>query len=206
MMKNFKVILLAFLIGITVFSIFKYILFLKEKNDLLNNLNAIKGQVTALENEKQNLLQGLEKQKQIQQELNEQNAILKESIKVSEEKLTKLNTDFIQAQAAIEKLNSEMSAVKVENTALRQEQDKLNSQVAEITQENEGLKAKLGSIAELKKTIKELKRQMRKAELEIERKIKERNIVEGNRGFLIKDGKPTSVPKIKIEVLPASQS
>jgi hypothetical protein len=51
----------------------------------------------------------------------------------------------------------------------------------------------LGSVVELKKAIKELKTKTRKV-LGLE--------TEGNRGFLIKDGRPTS-DKIRIEVVPA---
>ena len=56
-MKNYKTILIALLIGITIFSVVKYVFSIKEKYDLLGSLNQLKTQVTDLEKEKQNLLQ-----------------------------------------------------------------------------------------------------------------------------------------------------
>lgn len=47
---------------------------------------------------------------------------------------------------------------------------------------------KLSSVDELKKAIRELKRRAK---------------IEGNRGFLIKDGQLTTPAKVKIEVIPA---
>jgi hypothetical protein len=55
----------------------------------------------------------------------------------------------------------------------------------------------------LKKAIRDLKKQMRKV---THKATKTKTIIEGNRGFLIKDGKPTSIAKIKIEVIPVPQS
>jgi len=47
--KNYKIILTLLLVGITIFSVFKYVAALKEKYDLLKNLNQAKGQVAELE-------------------------------------------------------------------------------------------------------------------------------------------------------------
>ncbi len=195
-MKNYRVILVAFLIGITAFSAFRYVASLKEKLDLMSALNQTKEQIAVLESEKQNLLQELEKEKQLQQQLNEENTGLKESLKVNEEKIDKINADFAQAQTTLEQLNSQLAA-------LRQEKDNLNAQVTQVTQEKDNLQARLSSIVELKKAIRELKRQVRQVSVEIGEKVKLEKIIEGNRGFLIKDGKSAYYPaRVKIEVVP----
>ena len=41
-MKNYKVILIVFLLGVTAFSVFKYVLILGEKYDLLNVVDKLK--------------------------------------------------------------------------------------------------------------------------------------------------------------------
>lgn len=195
-MKNYKFILALLLIGITIFSVFKYTLSLKERYDLLNSLKSLKEQMATLETEKQNLSGALEKEKELQKELTQEISNLKGNLKASHAKLTKLFADFEEAQKIIEKLGSQNSLLEAENTALREEKNNLEL-------EKENLKARLSSLTELKKAIKELKRQMRKVGTEIKEKTKTEETPEGNRGFLIKDGKSTySLLKIKIEVTP----
>jgi len=205
-MKNYGVILIALLTGITIFSVFKYVSSLREKNDLTLALSQIKNQATALENERQNLLQELEKEKQLQQQLHEENTGLKESLMEGEEKLAKINADFAHTQEVLEQLNSQLANLKEENTLLKEEKDKMNIQLAEVTQEKDDLKARFSSVAGLKKAIRELKIRMRKVGVEIKRKVKYEKIIEGNRGFLIKDGKTTFPTKVKIEVVPVSSA
>jgi len=69
------------------------------------------------------------------------------------------------------------------------------------------LKARLGSVAELKKAIRELRRQVRQVKREVIKRSEPAKGKEGNRGFIIKDGKPTTLPRIRIEVetLPQEQ-
>jgi len=199
-----KNILIALLVTLTLFSVFKYIYSIKEKYELLNILNQTKEQAAALENEKQNLLQELEKEKELQQKLSQENSAFKDSIRLSEEKLAQLDADFVQAQKTIEQLNSNFSLLKAENIALIEKKNTLNTKLSQVSQEKDALQVKLSSIAELKKAIKELKRQMRKVGTVIREKIRTNKIIEGNRGFLIKDGKFTYPAKVKIEVTPAS--
>lgn len=192
-MKNYKIILVALLCGITIFSIFKYVSALKEKYELLSTINQIKQQVAFLENEKRNLLQTLEKEKQLQQQLNGEVSELKDYLKASKVRMSKL----FAGQKKIEDLTSQISALKAENKALVEEK-------ARVSQETEGLQAKLNSVTELKKAIRELKKQMHKVGAEIKKKADTSQITEGNRGFVIKDGKSTCATKVKIDVRPAS--
>ena len=194
-MKNYRFIFMALLVGITMFSVAKYSLSLKEKYDLLNSLNQIKQQVEALELAKQNLLQNLEQEKQTQEALTQENLGLKESLKANEEKIVQLGANFADTA---ERLNTQISVLKAENTALREEKDNL-----ELDKKN--LQTKLGSLAELKKAIRELKIQMRKVGRDVQKKIEGIKIIEGNRGFLLKEGKSTHPAKIRIEVKPLPQ-
>jgi len=207
-------ILILLLLAITVFSVFKYVSVLNEKDELSNTLNQVKKQITALEKEKQNLLETLKKEKEIQQKLAERNSELKENLKAGKIRLTKLFRDVREKQRSIEQLNSKPPILKTENTALDDKNkaladkvDKLKAKLRQVSQENESLKAKLSSIAELKKALRELKIQVRKVSkvsTEIKPKTQEyKKIVEGNRGFLLKDGKLTYPARVRIEVIPA---
>ena len=199
----FKNIFIVLLISITIFSVFKYGSSLKEKYALLNTLNQIKEQVTTLENDKQGLLEKLGEEKELNAQLNGEVSEIKDYLRASKERLAKLFADYGQAQKTIEDLNYKFSILKSENTALRDEKEKLDTQLTQVSQEKNSLKAKLDSITELKKRIKELKRQGREGLTG--HKPKARKIIEGNRGFLIKNGKPTYPAKIKIEVIPIPQ-
>lgn len=204
-MKDYKIILIIFLISISVFSIFRYSLSLKEKYDLKNDLEKIASQVRTLESERQNLLQELEKEKQTQQQLAEENTGFKESLKTKEEEVAKLNADFTQVHASIKELNSQLEALKTENNTLKEEKDNLQAQLAQTIAEKDSLKARLNSVQELKKAIRELKKQVRRVGKEIKEKVSVSTpeATDGNRGFIIKEGKSTFPAKVKIEVIPA---
>lgn len=166
-------------------------------------LNQAKEQAAALENVKQNLMQELEKEKDLQGKLTQENTVLRDSLKTSEEKLAKLDADFAVAQKAIEQLNSNRFLLKAENAALIEKKNTLNAKLTQVSQENDSLKARMNSIVELKKAIRELKRQVHRVGAVIKQKVQAERIVQGNRGFLIKDGKFTYPAKVRIEVTPA---
>jgi len=196
MLKNILIVLLA---GTTIFSVFKYALSFKEKYVLLNTLNQLKEEVAALEDDKQALKEKLGEEKELNTKLDREILEIKEYLKASKKRLAKLFADYGQTQKTIEDLNSKFSILKAENTALRDEKERLNSQLTQISEENKSLKLKLDSIAELKKRIKELKRQVHRITVI----TKVGKIIEGNQGFLIKDGKSTYPARAKIEVIPA---
>jgi uncharacterized protein YoxC len=82
--------------------------------------------------------------------------------------------------------------------------DKLNVQLTQVIQEKAALNFRFNSIEELKKAIKELRIQMRKAGKESKATSEVKNKTgetKGNHGFFIKAGKSTHPIKAKkIEV------
>jgi len=199
-MKNNKFLLLALLSGISAFCIFKYALSLKEKYTLLNTLNQAKQQAAVLESEKENLLQALKEKEELQDRLSRENSTLKLGLRVSQGKISDLDTDF---KKAVEQLNSEITVLKNESVTLKEEKEKLNARLSEAIQEKDNLKVRLGSFVELKKAIRELRLQMRNVREEIQEKAIIGIDLSGNRGFVIKDGKPTYTTRVKIAVEPA---
>lgn len=193
--KNIVIILL---LTITVFSVYKFISSLREKYELLKSLNITKEQVAVLEEEKQNLLQEIEKDKLLQQKLTEQNLGLKEYLMAGKARLAKLFKAYGQTQKDIGQINSKFSILKAENTALLDEKER-------IVKENESLKAKLTSAIELKNAIRQLKKQAQRVGIQIIKKTDTRKTLEGNQGYVIKDGKLYNPAKVKIEVIPAPE-
>ena len=203
-LKTLKLILLAFLIGVTIFSLFKYLASLKERYELLNTLELKKNQAVALEQEKHNLLLDLEKEKNQRQEISLRHTELNQKLQLNEEKLAKLKVGIRLASEKIKQLSYNASMLKAENMALREEEAGLKAQLIQINQENNNLKARIGSAAELKKALKELKIQMGKVRRQIKDKGKAKKITEGNHGFLVKNGQPTHLTTVTIEVNPAA--
>ncbi len=181
--KNLVFILL---LGITAFSMVRYVSELKARFRLQESLAQVEGKVGVLTQEKQNLLQELEKEKEFNQKLAAKNANLKVYLKASNDRVRRLFRGNSKAKDELEEISAKFAVLKAENRAL------IDSRKRSYL-ENEQFKLKLGSVAELKKAIREL-RANKSIGPDLETK--------GNQGFLIRDGRST-LEKIKIEVIPA---
>ncbi|MDO8489539.1 MAG: hypothetical protein Q7S42_05480 [Candidatus Omnitrophota bacterium] len=191
MIKNIALILL---LAVAVFSMIRYVSELKARYALQDSLAQAQDQISALAQtkqnliqEKQNLLQELGKEKELKDQLVQKNKGLKAYLRSSKNRIVRLFHDNTVTKNNLEGVNIKFSILKAENRALIEERKR-------VYLENEQLKVKWNSLPELKKAIQELK-------------TKERNtpdlLTEGNQGFLIKDGRPTALEKVKIEVVPA---
>lgn len=196
--KNYKLILVVLFVGVAIYITYKYMAMLKEKYALQETVSGVKAQLVLLENEKQNLLREIEKEKKAQQKLMQQKFTLQEYLKASRNRLNKLFADYAQVQETAADLSSQMSLLKIENTSLAESKEK-------SSRENENLKAKLSSVSELKKAIRELKSERYKVGRETKKRVWREEACDGNRGFLIKEGRPVHPAKVKIEVSPAPE-
>lgn len=204
-MKNIKLVLIAFLFGITIFSVFKYISTLREKYGLMDNLTQEKAKTASLESDKRGLTEKLDNENKLRVQLQQKYSFLKDNLKASNNKLIKVNIEAKRVRQLAEELNSQVSVLKAENEAVRKDSDQLKLKLSEINQENENLKVKLGSLAELKKAIGEVKKQVRKVAVGMIKKVEKEKVINGNRGFVVNNNKPTAPAKIRIEVNPATQ-
>jgi chromosome segregation ATPase len=205
-MKNIKIIIIAVLAGITVFCAYKYVASVMENNSLSANIRQLNIDVQALEDEKSGLAKDLNREKEINIALNQDVAVLKDNLTQSKERMAELEADFQASQQTIENLDSEFSLVKAENTALRDQVQGLQLDISQAKVEREQMQQKLSSIAELKKAIKDLRQKTRLAKKQIQNRIKIKEKILGNDGFLVKNGKSTvpGIIKIKVEPLPGS--
>ena len=204
----------AFLLGVSVISVILYVVTFRENQALVRSYSEVKNKADSLEQENQNLLQSIEKEKELQQRLSAENTGLQENLQSAQERLNQIASELASAQEHIDGLNAKMTALSTENVALKEENEKSHLLLAQVEVEREDYKTKLSSVAELKKAIKELKRQARKVGVAIVRKVQEKKkalakeYIQGNQGFLVRDGKVTSqaVGKIKIEITPLPPS
>jgi len=196
-LKNSLIVLLA---GVTIFSVFRYASSVRERYVLLKSLNEARQQLAVLEKDKESLAQELNNKNESERRMRAQVSGLKEYLRASKKRLTKIFVERTEIQKKSEDLSSKFVLLKAENLALLKQRNKLNNQVAQASQENDTLKTKLGSISELRKIISALKKNKNNAYAYTNWKVKTDTIVEGNRGYLIKDGKFTYPTKVKIEV------
>lgn len=201
-MGKYKYVPIAFLLGLSSFCVYMYIYALKEKDILADSLEKNRQEVVILQNERQNLLQSLEKEKEGFQELNRKNHLLREVLKVSGKKINSFFNKIAEEKKNTEELNSQILLLKAENVAIREEGEKIKQEVKRISGLNEEFNLKLSSIPSLKSAIKELKKKQQE-EKKRKRQVKKKYIITGgNQGFLIKDGVLYIPSNIKIEVNP----
>lgn len=212
-MKNLKIIIIAFLAGITIFSVFQYVSSLRQLFELRAALRQTEERITSLEQDRQNLIVELDKEKQLKEQLLGRNLMLKDYARHASQKMSKLNTALFNSYTMNETLTIQISLLRSENTSLRVEQTEFHSKLSAAMSEKDVLEKKMSSVFELKKAIKDLKKKMRsvvtvvsepKPVFVVTTPVKER-IIEGNRGFLIKGGKVTYPLKVKIEVMQTAQ-
>lgn len=190
--------MLVLLLTVTIFSVYRYLAELKQKYELSVDLAKAKESGLALEKEKQNLLLAIDKEKAVSAGLSQKIFVLKNNFRAAKVRLNKLFTDYQRAQSELDDLDAKFSLLKAEKVEL-EKQNKL------ITEENSGLKEKLGSAAELKKAMHQLRKQAQKVTVQIRKKFDQNRVIEGNNGFLMKNGLPTYPAKVKIEVVPAPE-
>jgi len=190
MPKNYNTILvITFLIGVIIFSIFKYVITLRENHDLTLALDQAKNQIVILDSQKQNLLQTIEKEKIAQRKLSEMNLELKDYLKASRKRLARLFKGYAQQRKLAQETSKKINLLKTENKFLIKSR-------ARLVNENEYYLMRLNSVSELRKAIREVNRGINT--------YKMARFPKGNQGFVIKDGKPTCAAKIKIQVEPAA--
>ena len=179
-MKKLGGLIIVFLLGLSIFSLFSYIRMIKERDSLKALVNELKLELEEIWQERQVLQEEIVREKEEKEKLTKEREDIEKVLRITEEKLAKINQELDLAQANVEFL-------KKENLFLR-------SKYRSIAKEKEELQSKLNSLEELKKAIRELRRRRK-------RQISEEEIV-GNRGFLIKDGRSTYIPKHRIRVIP----
>ncbi len=85
------------------------------------------------------------------------------------------------------------------------EYSKLQEEIGLLRQEKDTLQAKLSSLPDLKKAYNILKQKLHEAQLAQRKANRDKEIEEGNRGYLLWQGEPTMAKKVKIEVAPVAE-
>jgi hypothetical protein len=216
-------VLLAFLLGVSFFGMYKSLQLLKKNVDLNQSLNGAKLELA----ETQISL------KQTEDHLREsdiRNAELKKDVQTVTVRLAKAEEGLFTYQKKLEQLNVKFREVAESNASLEAQNSQARDQLIRVEFENGEMKNKLSSVVELKRAIKDLRIKARKEkqrassgtsffwfqaprpakagkkaiEKPVEKPIIKKPLeLEGNGGFLVKDGFSTFQKMIDIHVLPA---
>jgi chromosome segregation ATPase len=192
--------IIALLVGITLFSLFKYIKMYYERKTILNDLIAKESQILMLNTLKEHLSNQLKEKTNLIAEKEKLQQELMKELAIKDEKLVKVEELLNKAQMDIEQLQQKINRLESQNASLVQEKQLLLENLDKLNQEHSALLSRWQSIEELRKAIIQLKRKIYSQRRQTSKT--EDRAIQGNRGYIIKDGLPTLKPKVKIEVVP----
>jgi len=122
-------------------------------------------------------------------------AAMQKELSSTKDELDKVKTELENTQKQLNEVNKKFAVAEGNN--------------AKLTEEKKALEARLHSLKELKQAIRQVKQEMWQeryqqllAKKEMQKQIDAYKLAKGNRGFLLKDSKPTYKPTVKIEVRP----
>jgi len=182
----------------------RYINLIQEKKKVEFQLKEVKVQVGFLEG-------NLKQETELRQKLDKEKTTLTASLKGAEETIADLNTKNAQSQEYIFSLVKEIEAMESRNSRAKEELAQTQEKSGALLGKNIELETRLSSVPELKKAMRELKLKMKKTSYNYKLKpiqFKEKRLswdkenMDGNSGFIIKNGVPTYKGRVKIEVKP----
>lgn len=207
-MRNKVIFLIISLIFAAIFFGMRYARLLQDKVKIERQLAETRREVGFLEGR-------LREEKELRQQLSREKELLASSLKDAEETIAQLNEKNAQAQEHIFSLVKEVNVLDDRNAMVREELTQLKEELNALEAENTQLETRLHSIPELKKAIKEVKLQMRNLRVKPKAASRRPEIkkdgeyryfsaesIDGNSGFIVKDGIPTYKTRVKIEVKP----
>lgn len=190
-------LLISILLILSAFSLIRYAPLLKAKQELEKQNQEAKIQLVKLRSDLNNLAAELEAQKMINQEIHNENQGLQSNI-------AQFQQDLATTNEQLQLLTSSLLSMNRENAELKEDKHLLAQQLESVLQDHRNLLAKTSSLKELKDMISQVKQQIMDNKAFLLKKLDEKRLAEGNKGFVVKDGKETHQPKVLIEVIPAS--
>lgn len=173
------------LVGLTVFSAVHYYNLLDQNRILQRLVRSYEKKLTDLELAK----------KAMEEQLTQEKYALDQQLKEAQEQLKQVTDELSVAK-------NKVTTLERTNSNLWEMQKELQDKVDLIVKDKEALEAKFNSLEDLKKAIRDLKDKLRQERIAQRKAKKTKQIVEGNKGYLIYRGVSTSKGKFKIEVIP----
>ena len=156
--------------------------------------------------EKKNLKEDIRQLTETKQALETRAASLNKELNRKQDELNKALIEVAQLNRNISILKSEK---KDAESKLKRRMGSLQQEILRLELARSKLDARLHSITELEQALKQARKRRRLAKKELVRRLDEIMLRLGNKGYLIKDGKPTAAKsrrelkkEIKVELLP----
>ena len=201
-------VFVALLFGFALFGFFKS-LELATRNAILNNSIAmVKDRLDTTD-------VALKASRQALSDSYLKNAELEGTLAGVELKLTRQSKEIESYVGKISLLSEKLQDTARDNAYLSRRNEEMTNQLMREKLEADEMRSKLSSVVELKKAIRELKIKMRQSKKSAprvspasaselpERKEITKELIEGNRGYFIKDGQSVFEEIVDIRVVPA---
>lgn len=121
--------------------------------------------------------------------------------------LASLQHELEEAEGRLERTVAELASLQREQERLRSQNSSLSMQLSALTAEKAKLEERLSSLKELRLAIRDVKRKIWqsrwasfRARIEQLRHEDQDRLASGNRGYIIRDGKPTLSPAARLQV------
>ena len=218
MNKQWLVVCLCVFIGVGIFSFSKSVDLFWDKSSLNSEIeDSLKPKIFELE--KGNIKVNNELKKVQKALVSTQNSlfVIEEENNVLRKELSSERYDLRQAKQLIEEREKELAKIATRHNELDSENKLIKVKFGAMYKEFLEMKKALSSVEALKQAIRDLKvsskknkRTIRVAEKKINKKARRKKKApgqeesaesDGNRGYLLRDGKSTYVPKVRIRVL-----
>src|SRR3989338_3380668 len=131
---------------------------------------------------------------------------LHDELSATRGELAKTGKDLRVSQGKLAFVNQKIILLKGSNNTLIRAKQGLEYKISRLQEEKRIMDAKLHSLSELKKAIRDIKAQMRSERIRQRQEADKWETALGNHGFLTKDGVHYYKPKVNVEVRPANMS
>jgi chromosome segregation ATPase len=221
MKSSVLIVVLALLVGASLFGIFKSLELSKRNADLRASMDLLKGKLSQTEF-------SLKEARSFIGEVSLKNARLEGEVSSLNKKLSKKEKEILEQGEQISLLIQRFKETAEVNLTLLDQHNSLSSQMVRLELENAEMKKRLSSVDELKKAIKELKARRSLVQQEkrlIQKKgavrealvkkapaIKKKiffgppkssdDLTSGNEGYVVRQGKSTYEGLVEIRVIP----
>lgn len=199
MAKTIVIILVSIFIGVAFFSFSQAISLFRSRESLRFDIdNIYTPKIAKLEEENIRINKDLVQTQNSLTAVENENMSIKQELEIKDDNLRKFKTDLQEKEKAFDEIKNKYTELIDENNLLK---EKITSMFLELKK----MRDTLSSVGALKEKIGSLKKSGLKKKKKINKskpQLPSDLTLYGNRGYLIKDGKTTYVPKVKIQVRP----
>lgn len=181
---------------------------------LLLALALLSWRTLSLEGEKRRVSESYDRARRELSQLVQEHGLLENELsgaqtkaRSADEEVLALRTELARLQQRLTESTAQLSSLQQEREILRRENLSLAQQLELIRQEKQQLEGRLSSLKELQLAMRDVKGQMRdrrwaswKARIEVQRGRDQELLASGNRGYLVRDGKPTFASGTRMQV------